>query len=129
MQLKSNFEDTQTKVQADDTFKYSNIGLENELCPEGTIPVQRTTKEDLIRANRVSNPFASILTKDDRGSHVSSLLILVPHSCIFTQKAIGSNIWIEKPTFEFKASSCKNKSYSQYRQNKFYLEAHWACQS
>jgi len=74
LQLKSSFQDTQTNTKAhDDRSGYSKIGLDDkDLCPKGTIPVQRTTKEDLIRAKRLSNNFGT-LTKFDRGSHVGFL--------------------------------------------------------
>ena len=75
MQLKSSFQDTQTNTKAHDRSGYSKVGLnDKDLCPKGTIPVQRTTKEDLIRAKRLSNNFGT-LTKFDRGSHVG-----FPHS-------------------------------------------------
>lgn len=74
MQLKSSFQDAHTNVKTHDiSERYLNIGLDKDSCPEGTIPVQRTTKEDLIRAKRLSNNFGT-LTQFDTGSHVSSLM-------------------------------------------------------
>lgn len=69
MQLKSCFQDTENEaMKRDRSTRYSKIGLhEKDSCPKGTIPVQRTTKEDLIRANNFGT-----LAQFDRGSHVCS---------------------------------------------------------
>ncbi|RHN40360.1 putative neprosin activation peptide [Medicago truncatula] len=75
IQLKFSFQDTQTNTKSHDRSGYSKIGLDDkDLCPKGTIPVQRTTKDDLIRAKRLSNNFGT-LTKFDRGSHFAGIRI------------------------------------------------------
>jgi len=74
VQLKSSFQDAHTNVKTHDiSERYSKIGLDKDFCPEGTIPVQRITKEDLIRAKRLSNNFGT-LTQFDTGSHVGYLM-------------------------------------------------------
>ena len=42
-------------------YKPVNIGLEGGGCPIGTVPIRRTTKDDLIRAKFHSEIYASKL--------------------------------------------------------------------
>ncbi|XP_027193006.1 protein neprosin-like [Cicer arietinum] len=72
IQLKPSFEDTLVQIQTNDSFRYFNIGLENDSCPKGSVPVQRTTKEDLVRASQLPNNFG-IFTKNEPGAHVCCL--------------------------------------------------------
>ncbi|KAE9617139.1 putative neprosin [Lupinus albus] len=67
-QLKPSFEVTRTK-----STRLSSIGIEEDLCPNGTIPIRRTTKDDLIRAKMLSDPNVGILNKDIRGRHYAGL--------------------------------------------------------
>ncbi|CAL0303594.1 unnamed protein product [Lupinus luteus] len=46
-----------------------SIGIEEDFCPEGTIPIQRITKDDLIRAKQLSYTNDDILNKDIFGRH------------------------------------------------------------
>ena len=55
-------------------YKPMNIGLEGGGCPIGTVPIRRTTKDDLIRAKFHSEMYASKLNpliKGQPGIHVS----------------------------------------------------------
>lgn len=71
LQLKPSFEDTTTKVNVHDrSTRLSNIGIDKDFCPGGTVPIRRTTKEDLIRSKWLSN-FTGVLTQDFPGQHVS----------------------------------------------------------
>ncbi|KAE9617140.1 putative neprosin [Lupinus albus] len=68
IQLKPSFEVTSTK-----STRLSSIVFEEDLCPNGTIPIRRTTKDDLIRAKMLSDPNAGILNKDIPGRHYAGL--------------------------------------------------------
>ena len=55
-------------------YKHVKIGLEGGGCPMGTVPIRRTTKDDLIRAKLYSEMHASKinpLTDEEPGKHVS----------------------------------------------------------
>ncbi|KAI3894338.1 hypothetical protein MKW92_011360, partial [Papaver armeniacum] len=46
----------------------SNITLLSRIegCPKGTVPIRRTTKEDLIRAKSLSSPLTSPEARADK---------------------------------------------------------------
>lgn len=48
------------------------IGHEKDMCPKGTVPIRRTTKEDFIQAKSLKNNH--ILTQDGRDGYVSFLI-------------------------------------------------------
>ncbi|OIW08127.1 hypothetical protein TanjilG_06670 [Lupinus angustifolius] len=68
IQLKPSFEVTNTN-----STRLSSIGFEEDLCPKGTIPIRRTTKDDLIRAKQLSYINVGILNKDIPGRHYAGL--------------------------------------------------------
>ncbi|XP_061338521.1 protein neprosin-like [Gastrolobium bilobum] len=73
LQLKPSFRDTTTKVNSHNlSTRPTKIGLEKNMCPRGTVPIRRTTKEDLIRAKSLSN-INGILTKDLPGRHFAEM--------------------------------------------------------
>ncbi|RDX67510.1 hypothetical protein CR513_53602, partial [Mucuna pruriens] len=49
LQLKPSFQDTKLN-ENDKITRHLKIGLGKNSCPKGSVPVRRTTKEDLIRA-------------------------------------------------------------------------------
>ncbi|KAF8379314.1 hypothetical protein HHK36_028747 [Tetracentron sinense] len=56
--------------------KSLNIGLKGGGCPSGTVPIRRTTKDDLIRAKSFSEKYVGnmgILTKERPGHHYDYL--------------------------------------------------------
>ncbi|OIW08126.1 hypothetical protein TanjilG_06669 [Lupinus angustifolius] len=65
IQLKPSFEVTNTN-----STRLSSIGFEEDLCPKGTVPIRRTTKDDLIRTKQLSYMNVGILNKDIPGRHV-----------------------------------------------------------
>ncbi|KAF1896599.1 hypothetical protein Lal_00034298 [Lupinus albus] len=68
IQFKPSFEVTSTK-----STRLSSIGFEEDLCPNGTIPIRRTTKDDLIRAKQFSDMGVGILNKDIPGRHYAGV--------------------------------------------------------
>lgn len=55
-------------------YNLSNIWLNGKGCPVGTVPLRRTTKDDLIRAKLAAEMHASKLnplTAEKPGLHVS----------------------------------------------------------
>ncbi|CAL0303642.1 unnamed protein product [Lupinus luteus] len=71
IQLKPSFEDTRTNSTI-----FSSIGFEDDLCPKGTVPIRKTTKEDLIRAKQLSNMNVGILDKDIPGRHYAGVNLI-----------------------------------------------------
>ncbi|CAL0303635.1 unnamed protein product [Lupinus luteus] len=68
IQLKPSFEVTSTK-----STRLSSIGIEEDLCPNGTVPIRRTTKDDLIRVKQLSHMNDGILNKDIPGRHYAGV--------------------------------------------------------
>ena len=56
--------------------KPSMFGLLEDACPSGTVPIRRTTKEDLIAIRSMSNNIYP-QTAAAPGIHVSSLLFIL----------------------------------------------------
>ncbi|KAK7253122.1 hypothetical protein RIF29_37565 [Crotalaria pallida] len=72
IQLRPSFEPATTLNEDQRSARLSSIGIEDDLCPTRTVPVRRTTKEDLIRVKYLSNN-NGILTKDAPGSHFAAV--------------------------------------------------------
>ena len=54
------------------------LSSKREACPHGTVPIQRTTKDDLLKARNFSNEFfTNIGDIATRQSHVS-----IPHASL-----------------------------------------------
>ncbi|XP_019450602.1 PREDICTED: uncharacterized protein LOC109352875 [Lupinus angustifolius] len=68
IQLKPSFE-----VTSIESTRLSSIGIEEDLCPAGTVPIRRTTKDDLIRAKQLPDKNISILNNDIPGRHYAGL--------------------------------------------------------
>jgi len=47
--------------------------VEREQCPTGTVPIKRTTQDDLIRAKSF---FSNFMSEHNPGTHVSFMLYL-----------------------------------------------------
>ncbi|XP_061374670.1 protein neprosin-like [Gastrolobium bilobum] len=78
LQRKPSFQKTIGKTNSNSSPAKPIIGLEKDQCPTGTVPIRRTTKDDLIRANSLLNNH--ILSQDSPVSHVAKLyLITVPN--------------------------------------------------
>ncbi|CAL0318818.1 unnamed protein product [Lupinus luteus] len=56
-----------------ESTRLSSIGTKEDLCPEGTIPIRRTTKDDLIRLKNIPDMNIGILNKDIPGRHYAGL--------------------------------------------------------
>jgi len=54
------------------------LGLERDQCPRGTVPIKRTTQDDLIRAkSSVSN----FIYEPTPGNHVSFSFVCINFKC------------------------------------------------
>jgi hypothetical protein len=60
------------KISAKNSRTNLIFELEKEKCPTGTVPIRRTTKDDLIRSKLLWN--ASILKSNGASRHVNFLL-------------------------------------------------------
>jgi hypothetical protein len=54
-------------------------GLEKVMCPKGTVPIQRITKDDLIRGKALFNEISQ-LTDNSIVSHVSFFSYIIKFS-------------------------------------------------
>ncbi|KAK7276256.1 hypothetical protein RIF29_17394 [Crotalaria pallida] len=64
---KTSFRHTKAKANINDSPGKQEIRFEQVLCPTETVPIRRTTREDLIRANSILN--TEILAEDGPGTH------------------------------------------------------------
>ncbi|XP_057452711.1 uncharacterized protein LOC130744553 [Lotus japonicus] len=93
IQLKPSFKETTTELKVNESI-FPTLG--NDLCPEGTIPVRRATKEDLIREKLFSNNIGT-LTLVNPGTHFAGVrLNLRPKVYI----GINGTISVYTPTVE-----------------------------
>ncbi|XP_027368488.1 uncharacterized protein LOC113874464 [Abrus precatorius] len=73
LQRKPTFEKPITKTGVKNSPAKSKFLLEKYSCPTGTVPIRRTTKEDLIRTKLLLN--YHILTKENPGTHVAYVTV------------------------------------------------------
>ncbi|KAK7276252.1 hypothetical protein RIF29_17390 [Crotalaria pallida] len=71
IQKKPSFRHTKAKANINDS-PGKQVRFEKVLCPTGTVPIRRTTREDLIRANSSLN--TEILAEDSPGTHVAEVI-------------------------------------------------------
>jgi hypothetical protein len=71
------------KISAKNSRTNLIFELEKEKCPTGTVPIRRTTKDDLIRSKLLWN--ASILKSNGASRHVNFLLnnLILKVFCLF----------------------------------------------
>ncbi|XP_027368489.1 uncharacterized protein LOC113874465 [Abrus precatorius] len=74
LQRKPTFQKSIGKTSVKNSLVRSKFLLEKHSCPIGTVPIQRTTKEDLIRTKSLLN--YHMLTKDIPGTHVAEVTLL-----------------------------------------------------
>ena len=63
----------------------SMIGLAKGACPSGTVPIRRTTKEDLLASKLLLNNIHPQATSSFNGSYVSSPLFIFGHEILWSQ--------------------------------------------
>ncbi|XP_057439878.1 uncharacterized protein LOC130731620 [Lotus japonicus] len=72
LQLKPSFQNIMGKAdEKNSSAKLIGFGLEKNQCPVGTVPIRRTTKEDLIRGKSLFN--YPILTTGQPGTHIAEV--------------------------------------------------------
>ncbi|KAK7253100.1 hypothetical protein RIF29_37534 [Crotalaria pallida] len=75
IQLRSSLEHARKTLNEDQrSARSSRIEIEEDLCPIGTIPVRRTTKDDLIRIKHLSNK-NGMLIAEAPGNHFAAVTL------------------------------------------------------
>ncbi|KAK7276250.1 hypothetical protein RIF29_17388 [Crotalaria pallida] len=103
IQKKPSFRHTKAKANINDS-PGKQVRFEKVLCPTGTVPIRRTTREDLIRANSSLN--TEILAEDSPGTHVSPQLY----------GDDGTYIYSRWTSDNFKSTGCYNVRCSGFVQ-------------
>ncbi|KAI3833888.1 hypothetical protein MKX03_012376 [Papaver bracteatum] len=73
------------------------IGIEG--CPEGTVPIRRTSKEDLIRAKSLSSPFSSSEANGSNTQYRTGYFLAMGGQKFHGGSGIV-NVWSPRPTVE-----------------------------
>ncbi|XP_027368487.1 uncharacterized protein LOC113874463 [Abrus precatorius] len=93
LQRKPSFQKSIEKTGAKNSSTRFKVLLEKYSCPTGTVPIRRTTKEDLIRAKSLFN--YHMLTKDHPGTHGAEV-ILTSKTSSYTGVSGDTSLWNPK---------------------------------
>ncbi|XP_047149500.1 uncharacterized protein LOC124821627 [Vigna umbellata] len=90
LQRKPSFQNSFRKTSVNNSSNKLIFGLQKEKCPMETVPIRRTTKDDLIQGKSLLYIYNQSLVQDNPGVHMAELYVIEEMGPFYQVKGISS---------------------------------------